>query len=114
MKMLLTLLAILVVSRLEVPAGDGSSVTNFTSPSNYLTPMPATTNGVNTNTPAGPDNQAGNERPVKSPGSHRADGAKEVTLVVIPSPGMAHLDIRVSPHGAGPAEAVAFKRLGKL
>jgi hypothetical protein len=50
MKMLLTLLAILVVSRLEVPAGDGSSATNFTSPSNYLTAMPATTNGMNTNT----------------------------------------------------------------
>ena len=50
MKMSVTLLAMLLMSRLEVPAGDGSSVTNFTSPSNYLTAMPATTNGVNTNT----------------------------------------------------------------
>jgi len=49
MKMPVTLLAIMLISRLEVPAGDGSSVTNLTSPSNYLTAMPTTTNGVNTN-----------------------------------------------------------------
>ena len=50
MKLPVTLLAMLFMGRLEVPAGDGASVTNFTSPSNYLTAMPVTTNGVNTNT----------------------------------------------------------------
>ena len=48
MKMPVILLAMLFMSRLEVPAGDGSSVTN-SSPSNYLTVISATTNGVNTN-----------------------------------------------------------------
>jgi hypothetical protein len=49
MKLAVTLLVMLLVSRLEVPAGDGSVVTN-SSPSNYLTVISASTNGINTNT----------------------------------------------------------------